>query len=157
MSGCAAFAFFAAATSARRRFSSSSSADLSASSAESFSSRSRSSASSRLELLDGLLRERRGLRAARSASKASPGAGFAPARVGAGEPVADVEQLAHRRQRVELAGSGRWLWTAWLPSVLDDPRLAEHRLARRRLEGRLVDQRAQVVLVGQPQRRRRDL
>ena len=36
---------------------------------------------------------------------------------------------------------------------VDHPRLAEHRLARRLLEARLVDQRGQVVLVGQLQRR----
>ena len=35
---------------------------------------------------------------------------------------------------------------------VDHPRLAEHRLARGLLEARLVDQRGQVVLIGQPQR-----
>ena len=36
---------------------------------------------------------------------------------------------------------------------VDKPRLAEHRLARRGLKGRLVDERAQIVLIGQPQGR----
>ena len=46
-----------------------------------------------------------------------PGRGRSRARVGAREPVADVEQLAHRRQRVDCR-NGAWLCTARLPSVL---------------------------------------
>ena len=77
------------------------------------------------------------------------------ARIGAGEPVADVEQLAHRRQRVDrldrAGGCARPGCRAWLMTRA----LLNTASPAACLEGRLVDQRAQVVLVGQAQRRRR--
>jgi len=103
-----------------------------------------------LELLDGLLRKRRGL-GQRAGVEGQPRRRLGAACVGAGEPVAHMEQLADRRQRVDLL-DGPMAVHGLVAERVDDPGLAEHRLARGRLEGRLVDQRAQVVLIRQTQR-----
>jgi hypothetical protein len=73
------------------------------------------------------------------------------ARIAPGEPIADMEQLARRRHCVELLHRPVAV-DGLVAELVDDPRLAEHRLPHRRLEGRLVDERAQVVLIGQMQR-----
>jgi hypothetical protein len=66
------------------------------------------------------------------------------------KPVADVEQLTHCGQGVEL--HHRLVAVNGLVAELhDEPRLGEHGLARGVLEGGLVDEGAEVVLVGQPQ------
>ncbi len=70
--------------------------------------------------------------------------------VAAREPVGDVEQLTHRRQRVRLRYRAQAVHRA-ITQRIDHPRLAEHRLARGLLEARFVDQRRQVVLVREPQ------
>jgi hypothetical protein len=74
------------------------------------------------------------------------------AAVGAGEPVRHMEQLAHRDHRVVERDRAMAVHGAVAERV-DDPRLAEHRLACGLLETRVVDQRRQVVLVRQLQRR----
>jgi hypothetical protein len=63
-----------------------------------------------------------------------------------------MEQLAHRDQRVVVRDRALAVHGAVAERV-DDARLAEHRLARRLLEARLVDQRREVVLVRQLERR----
>jgi RNase P/RNase MRP subunit p29 len=73
-------------------------------------------------------------------------------RVSVGEPVTHVKQFADRRQRIGRLHRPRAVH-GLIAQRVDDPRLAEHRLARRGLEGRLVDERTQAVLVRQTQRR----
>ena len=73
------------------------------------------------------------------------------AAVGTREPVGHVEQLAHGHQRVVRRDRAVAVHRAVAERV-DDPRLAEHRLARGLLEARLVDQRREVVLIGQLER-----
>ena len=68
------------------------------------------------------------------------------------EPVGHVEELAQRRQRVRFRhGAGAVHRT--VAERVDYPGLAEHRLACGLLEARLVDQRREIVLIGQPERR----
>ena len=62
-----------------------------------------------------------------------------------------MEQFAHGNQRVVHRDRAVAVDGAVAERV-DHPRLAEHRLARGLLEARLVDQRAQIVLIGQLQR-----
>ena len=68
-----------------------------------------------------------------------------------GEPIAHMKQFTHCHQRVGLLDCPMAMH-GLIAQRIDDPRLAEHRFARRGLEARLVDERAQVVLVGQFQR-----
>ena len=89
--------------------------------------------------------------AVQPASNASPGAGRAHAAIGAGEPVRDMEQLAHGDQGIVRRDRAVPVHGAVAQRV-DDPRLAEHRLARGLLEAGLVDQRREVVLVRQLER-----
>lgn len=70
--------------------------------------------------------------------------------VGAGEPVRDVEELAHRGYRI-VKRNGSVPMHGPIAERIDDPRLAEHGFAGGLLEARLVDQRRQVVLVRQLQ------
>ncbi len=51
--------------------------------------------------------------------------------VGTGEPVADVEQFADRRERVRRRNGTRAVHRL-VAETGDDPRLVEHRLARQR-------------------------
>ena len=67
---------------------------------------------------------------------------------GTGEPEAEVKQLAHRGERVVLAdclGAMHGLIT----QVFEALRLGENRRADCLPEAGLVDERAQVVLIGQ--------
>ena len=63
-----------------------------------------------------------------------------------------VEQLAHRDHRVVERNRSMPVYGA-VAQCVDHPRRAEHRLAGGILETRVVDQRRQVVLVRQLQRR----
>ncbi len=121
-------------------------------SAASFSSRSRSLASSCCSCsavcccgMARRLRQRGGIECE---------AGRRPRRagVGAGEPVADVEQLAHGDERV-VVRDRRDGCARPVAERDDHPRLVEYRLAGCLLECRLVDQRRQVVLVRELERR----
>ena len=105
----------------------------------------------RLQLLGGLLGERRGP-GQRGRIEGEPRRRAAGARVGAREPVGNVEQLAQGRQRIRLRHGAVAVHRAVAERV-DHPGLAEHRLARGLLEARLVDQCREVVLIGQPERR----
>ena len=152
MSGCAAAAFFASATSARRRFELRRPArSCRRAASESFSSFSRSAASSFCSwsavcLVIGAVF------GSSAADRTRAPALACAARVGVGEPVADMEQLARPRRARQ---SPAWRGGCAPPGcrACDHPRLVEHRLARGRPEGRLVDQGAQVVLIWEPERR----
>jgi hypothetical protein len=61
-----------------------------------------------------------------------------------------MKQFADRHQRVARR-NGPFAMHSLVAEPGDDPRLAEDHLPDQRLEGRLVDQRAQVVLVGELQ------
>jgi hypothetical protein len=79
-----------------------------------------------------------------------PGVGPAALAIGARQPVADVEQFARGHLgicRRHLAGAVHGL----VAQFLDHLGLGEHGLAHHPGEAGLVDQRAQVVLVGQAQ------
>jgi len=62
-----------------------------------------------------------------------------------------VERLTHGRQRVELL-DGPMAVNGLIAKGVYDPGLVEDRFASDRLEAGVVDQSAQVVLVGQVQR-----
>ena len=62
-----------------------------------------------------------------------------------------MKQLAYRDQSVVVRDRAMAVHGA-VAQRIDDPRLAEHRLARRLLETRLVDQRREIVLIRQPER-----
>jgi len=104
-----------------------------------------------LQLLRRLLRRDTRLRQ-RGGIEDEPRRRALPASVGAAKPVTHMEELAHRHQRVVRRDRAMAMHRA-VAECVDDPRLAEHRLARRLLEARLVDQRGQIVLVGQLERR----
>jgi hypothetical protein len=119
---------------------------LSPSSTESFSSRSRSAVSSfwswSIVWVDRCAAEPIAL-----ASNASPGAGFAArAHISVGEPVADVEQLAYRRQRIELVDDPVAV-DRLVAELIDHPRLGKDGVAGSYLEARLVNEGTQVVLI----------
>ena len=105
----------------------------------------------RAQLLRSLLPGRRGSGQGRwiegEPRRRTPGAG-----VGPGEPIGYVEELAQRCPRVSLRHGAVAVHRAVAERV-DHPGLAEHRLACGLLEARLVDQRREVVLIGQPERR----
>ena len=63
-----------------------------------------------------------------------------------------MEELAQRRQRVRLRHGAVAVHRAVAERV-DHPGLAENSFACGLLEARLVDQRREVVLIGQPERR----
>src|ERR1041385_3553150 len=67
------------------------------------------------------------------------------------EPIGNMEQLTYRGHRIELS-DGSMTVNRLITRSVDDPRLAEHRFAGDRLKRRLVNQRAQVVLIWQAQR-----
>jgi hypothetical protein len=90
-----------------------------------------------LQLLGVLLRCRRGLRQRARVERQPRRRPRHPA-VGACQPVADMEQLAQRRYSVAGRNDTRAVHRAVAESD-DHLRLAEHRLARRLLEARLVD------------------
>ena len=150
MSGCAAAAFLALATSARRHLSSSSSAPLSASSVVELLVALPEPFLERAQLFRSLLPGRRGPGQGRriegEPKRRASGAGVRPR-----EPVGHVEELAQRRQRVRFRHRAVAVHRAVAERV-DHPGLAEHRLACGLLEARLVDQRREVVLIGQPER-----
>jgi hypothetical protein len=105
----------------------------------------------RTELIEGLLGHRPG-RGERRGIERQPGRGPGAARIGARQPVGDVEQLAHRHDRVRRL-DGAVAVHRLVAELGDQARLLEHRLARHPLEGGFVDERAEVVLVGDLQRR----
>ena len=82
--------------------------------------------------------------------ESQPRRGARAAGVGVREPVADVEEFPHRHQRVGLEDRALAV-DGLIAEAGDQPGLGEDRLAGRRLEGRLVEQGAEVVLVGQPE------
>ena len=103
-----------------------------------------------LEPFDGLLGNRRSLRK-RCRVEGKLRIRFGTACIRVCEPVPDVEQLADRHRRIGLLDAPMAVHRL-VAELIDDPRLAKNRVARRRFEARLVDQSAQVVLVGQTYR-----
>ena len=150
MSGRAAFAAFACATSARSRCSSSSSAALArqqVGQALVFLFEFRGEG---LQLRLALRGGRRGLRDQIRIERQAVGR-LRAARVGARQPEGDVKQLADRRQRVELPDRLRRV-DRLVAQVFDDLGLVEDRGTDGVAEGGLVNQRAEVILVRQRQR-----
>ena len=83
--------------------------------------------------------------------KGQPIGRFRTPRVGAGEPEAEVEQLAHRCQRVKLAdrpGAMHGL----IAQVFEELRLGENRLADCLPKAGLVDECAQMILIRECER-----
>ena len=68
------------------------------------------------------------------------------------QPIPEMKQLAHGRHRVRRLDRSMTVYRL-IAERIDDARLAEHGLARRGLERRLVNQGAQIVLIGQAQSR----
>ena len=105
----------------------------------------------RAQLLRSLLPGRRGpgqrRRIEGKPGRRAPGAG-----VGPGEPVGHVEELAQRRQRISLRHRAVAVHRSVAERV-DHPGLTEHPFACGQLEARVVDQRREVVLIGQTERR----
>ncbi len=104
-----------------------------------------------LQLFLRLLRHRAGLRQS-AGVEGEVGGRPGLARVGVREPVANVEQLTHRYHSVLRLDRLRAVHRL-VAKLHDEPRLGEHRRAGRGLERRLVEERAQVVLIRQAQRR----
>src|SRR5882672_9255653 len=67
--------------------------------------------------------------------------------VGARKPVANVKQVPHGGDRISLM-NGSVAVDSSVAQGVDQPGLAEDRIARCVLQGRFVDQGAEVVLVG---------
>ena len=61
-----------------------------------------------------------------------------------------MKQLAHRHERIGLLNRPMAV-DRLIAELRNHSRLVEHRLASGSLESRLVDQRAEVVLVGKPE------
>ena len=78
--------------------------------------------------------------------------GFASGGGVVGQPVRDMEKFPHRRQRVELL-HGAMPIHGGIAEAIDEHRLGKDRRARCGFERRLVDERAQVVLIRQLERR----
>ena len=72
------------------------------------------------------------------------------ARIGAGEPEADVKQLLHRAGGVAGA-DGLFFVHRAIAQRVDVSRLGEHRFARRAAKARLVQECGDIVLIGQLQ------
>jgi hypothetical protein len=144
-------ASFAAATSARRRCSSSSSAVLVRQQGGELLVALAQAGFELLQLLGALPRRGRGPGQCGGVEHHSRRR--APdAAIGAGEPVGHMEQLAYGDQRVVVRDRALAVHGAVAERV-DDACLAEHRFARRLLETRLVDQRREIVLIRQLERR----
>ena len=149
LSGCASAALRAAATSARSLFSSSSRFCLSASSLVSSPFLASSSACCALRWAKAFFSVSSRRESTRGVEGEAVGR-LALARIGARQPEADVEQLLHRAGGV--AGADRPLLVhRAVAQRVDVFRLGEHRLARRAAEARLVQQRGDIVLIGQLQ------
>ena len=98
-----------------------------------------------LQLLDSLFWQRRGFRQ-RAGIEGEIQRRFRPTRVGVGQPVTDVKQFLHRRRAIGWS-DGPIVHRA-VAEGDEYPCLVEYRLAYDLLKRRLVDERAQVVLVG---------
>ena len=104
----------------------------------------------KLQLCQSLRRDARGLRQ-QQGIEGQPISWFLRLGICSRQPEADMEQLAHRRHRVELL-QGLMAVRGQIAQVFNQLGLDEYFLANRRLESRLVDERAEIVLVGQLER-----
>src|SRR5664279_1915678 len=75
---------------------------------------------------------------------------FCPRVIKCSNTLGDMEEFAHCRQRVKLL-DGAMTMHGRIAQAIDKHRLGKDGSAGRGLESRLVDERAQVVLVRQPQ------
>ena len=143
MSATVVFAAFAAATSARSAASSASSAARCVSLASrccSASSRALTLSAKRAQLPAVALRWRPRLAscAAALAARRPDRAWLRPARVGPGQPIGEMEQLAQRGDRL-VGRHGPRLVHRHVAEVLDDPRLGDERAPDERSERRFMD------------------